>query len=160
MLIDSVALNNNLNSSKTIAMKNNFILVAFILIGSVCLGQSSFKEIYDYGQYKSNWAMVQSNEGLFGFIDKKGNVVVPAIYKNIYDFGEMHEDWAVIQTVDKKFGFIDKKGNVVVEPVYLEIYDFGDEHPNWARVKLANGNYSFIDKSGKEVSFKGQIVSL
>jgi hypothetical protein len=103
-------------------MKNNLLLIAFVLIGSVCMGQSSFKEIYDYGQYKSNWAMVKSNEGLFGFIDKKGNVVV--------------------------------------EPIYLEIFDFGDEHPNWARVKLANGNYAFIDKSGKEVSFKGQIVSL
>ncbi len=28
-------------------MKNNLLLVAFVLIGSVCLGQSSFKEIID-----------------------------------------------------------------------------------------------------------------
>jgi hypothetical protein len=52
---------------------------------------------------------------LFGFADRKGNLVLPAIWDNAFGFGD-----GSIAAVEKdgKWGFIDKKGKVIVEPVY------------------------------------------
>lgn len=81
--------------------------------------------------------------GKWGFVDKKGRIVIPIIYDNVWLF---NDGIAVVQ-VKGKWGFINKKGWVVVPAKYdyVEVFNEG-----LANVAL-NGIYGFINKRGKVV---------
>ena len=63
----------------------------------------------------------------WGFIDKKGNVVIPFVYEGA---GAFSEGLAAVRREDRngdwKSGFIDKKGNEVIPFVYNEAYVFSE----------------------------------
>ena len=80
----------------------------------------------------------------WGFIDKKGKMVVEPQFDDVYPFG----DGLYKVEVNGKYGFIDKKGKMVVEPQFERVgYSFED---GLCKVKL-NGKWGFIDKTGKMV---------
>lgn len=54
--------------------------------------------------------------GKFGFIDKKGNVVIEPKFDDVQDFSE---DLALV-TLNKQKVFIDKTGKLVIEPKDFE----------------------------------------
>lgn len=64
---------------------------------------------------EDNTLFLSKKDGKYGFVDKKGNVVVDYIYD---DATEQNEYGFVAVKKDGKWGTIDKDGKVVVEPIY------------------------------------------
>lgn len=73
-----------------------------------------------------------------GFINKKGEVVVPAQYNKVYRFIDGH---AVVQDFDDNYGMIDKNGNVVVP---LEYKGCRCNTKDFAIVKLQDGKETIL----------------
>lgn len=70
--------------------------------------------------YDDELLWVVSKEQKFGFIDKKGNTVVPAVYDYINAFRE----GLAGAGKDGKAGYIDRNGNTVIDFIYDGAYDF------------------------------------
>ena len=62
--------------------------------------------------------MVKTVSGTFGFIDRSGKIVVPAIYKKVGRFGEVYKGLSRVANVGDKYGFIDSSGKEVVPAIY------------------------------------------
>ena len=100
----------------------------------------------------------------FGFINKKGKVVIPCQWD---DSGIFSSGLAIVVNEDKKCGYIDKKGKIVIPCKWTEAENFSDEH---AMVKDENGNVYTIDKSGNVITKghyedfvdeeKGEVISI
>ena len=90
--------------------------------------------------FSDGLASVASN-GKYGFIDKKGHVVIPFKYDDARPF---QEGLARIM-LNHKYGFIDKTGRVVIPCIYENAHHFSE---GFAAVKLG-GKWGFIDKTGK-----------
>jgi len=86
------------------------IFIAGISIGALS-AQIKYDKIDDFGNYQADWATVEMDHK-FGFIDKKGNVVVEPLFDSIGLFGDLKADWAVV-TIKDKIGFIDSDGKIV-----------------------------------------------
>jgi hypothetical protein len=87
------------------------------------------------------------NKGfLYGFIDKKGTVVIEPIYQSARSF---INGLAMVQK-DNKFGFIDHKNTIKIPIQYEKIW-----YPKEKMIRFKkDGKYGFIDlASGKEVFF-------
>jgi len=97
---------------------------------------SSFSEGVASVQIDNKW----------GFINKKGELVIPCIFDWPYSFSE---GLAAVYNYKngKKMGFIDKKGEFVILCIYEYANDF---YEGLARVKL-NNKWGFIDKKGEFV---------
>lgn len=80
---------------------------------------------------------------VWGFIDKTGKLVIPAIYDDVQPFSEG------LAAVEKngKCGFIDKNGEEIVPPVYDWVSDFN----NGFAIIEKDRKFGFIDKTGKEI---------
>ncbi len=90
-----------------------------------------------------------------GFIDTRGNIVIPPKYTRV---GNFSEGLAAVE-IDGKIGYINKKGEMIISPKYefpyyglyvyqeFQCFDFSD---GLARVKL-NNRIVFIDKKGEVV---------
>ena len=99
-------------------------------------GYDSIKEFSD------GLAMVSKKEK-YGFIDKKGNVVVKPKYEWAYQFS----DGLAVVSQDGKYGFINTKGKVAIKLKYDSASSFSE---GLACVSK-DGKNSFIDKKGKEI---------
>lgn len=80
----------------------------------------------------------------FGWLNREGKVVIPAIYEEIHPFST--RDLALVR-MNNLFGYINKKGEMVIEPQYADAYMFlGDIAP------VTNDGYTgFIGKKGNYV---------
>jgi len=90
---------------------------------------------------------------IFGYIDNKGNEIVPPIYNMAEDFKEgFARVYAYDESGNGLYGFIDKTGKEVIPLIYEQAGDFSE---GLARVGIFIGRsqyaYGFIDKTGKEV---------
>ena len=79
-------------------------------------------------------------DGKFGYIDKSGELVIPAKYNRAWKFSEGLGK----VLLNNKFGFIDKDGSFVIMPQFDMAWDFIDV---LAQVKI-DGKFGFIDKTG------------
>ena len=132
-------------------MKTKVLPLVCLLFTSVAYGQKEYK-VYNYDVYQEGWALTKSSAtGFYGFIDKEGQIVVPAEYLKIEKFGVHQKDWALVKSVSGLYGFINKQGEEVVKTLYDKIYQFDQYKDNLALVKSVSGSYGFIDKNGKEV---------
>lgn len=99
--------------------------------------------IYDVAYpFKGEYACVKIDHK-WGYIDKRGDMVVPVVYDWISSFDEdgiavakFNNGW------DSKWGFIDIKRNLRSAFIYDNVWSFYD---GLASVKL-NGKWGFIDK--------------
>lgn len=82
-------------------------------------------------------------DGKWGYIDKKGNVVIDFIYEKANDFSE---GLASVEK-DGKAGYINAKGEVVVDFVYRSTYTFS----NGYGVIRDGTYYGVIDKQGNTI---------
>ena len=80
----------------------------------------------------------------WGFINKKGELVIEANYQ---DVGNFKEGFCAIKK-DDLWGFINKKGVIVISPKYKTVWAFNN---GLARVLNNENLIGFIDKKGKEV---------
>tara|TARA_Y100000385_G_scaffold199214_1_gene206294 strand:- start:337 stop:702 length:366 start_codon:yes stop_codon:yes gene_type:complete len=109
-------------------MKTFILLSTAILISPFSWSQTikeSHQEKYDeigtFGLNHDDWALVKKDNRL-GFIDNKGDEVVPTIYDEIELFSMYHKDWALVKK-DNRLGFIDIKGNEVVPLKFKQLED-------------------------------------
>jgi hypothetical protein len=79
--------------------------------------------------------------GLFGFMDKSGNVIIPDIY---YEVSEFKDSLAVVTVVSKKYnyekrkGLINTKGETLVPPIF-ELITFKEDEKIDFRFKIYGG---------------------
>ena len=95
-------------------------------------------------------------DGKWGFINTKGEEVIPCQYPNPYeDFtaSPFYEGMALVQK-DGKWGFINTKGEEVI-PISIEAESIGRFSEGLAFVYIDEENFSVINKEGKTV-FKGK----
>ena len=83
-------------------------------------------------------------DGKYGFIDNKGNEIIPLKYDYALEFSE---GLAAVQFKDK-WCYIDKSGNEVVS---LKSYDKVKRFYDGLAIVELNNKQGFIDKSGNEV---------
>lgn len=92
--------------------------------------------------FRTNFAAVNVNDK-YGFINKKGEIVIQPIYEKADGF---NKGLAAVK-VDNKWGFIDTLGNFIIQPKYDETYGFDYSYTSWAVVEV-NQKYGIIDRSG------------
>lgn len=99
--------------------------------------------------FSEGLAAVFANEH-WGYVDTKGNVVIPLEYDSVLPF---REGLAAVAS-EGYWGFINKSGDVVIKPQYemLDIQpdDIGGFSEGLAAVSI-NDRWGFIDKSGEIV---------
>ena len=76
----------------------------------------------------------------YGFINKKGDEVVPIDYYSAENFSE-----GMAKVYNGKYGFINKKGKEVVPLIYYYVENFSE---GLAMVGK-DGKYGFINKNGE-----------
>lgn len=67
------------------------------------------RDQYYLRQLPDNFFILNQEEGKYGFVDKKGDMVIPCIYDYVYSF---RKGLALVKK-DGKWGYIDKVGNWV-----------------------------------------------
>ena len=89
-----------------------------------------------------------SSDNKYGYIDTKGNVVIPISYELTGElgFGSFHDGLAPI-VKNGKYGYIDKNGKEVISCKYDESYSFSEG----LAVIAKDDKYGFIDTKGNEV---------
>jgi hypothetical protein len=102
--------------------------------------------------YQEDRIAVQSTTGAWGFLDRKGEVVVPITQRRIRDYKEGRAAFMK----KHRWGFYDKNGQAVVEAKYLRVGDFS-EGKAW--VQLPKGRRGYIDKQG-QLLFQGRYSQL
>ena len=95
-----------------------------------------------------DWLQVQK-DGLMGYIDTSGNVIVPAVYNNIGAFGDYVDGCALVEK-DGLLGFIALSGDEIVKPQYDTVGLPGALKEGWLLVSK-DGFYGFVDETGVEI---------
>ena len=92
-----------------------------------------------------------------GFIDKKGEMVIPAKFNLVYPFSEGMAlvnvgGWisthGIEQFIGGKYGFINKDGNMVIKPRYSRAGSFSE---GLAVVFVDKQGWGYIDKRGNQI---------
>lgn len=87
-------------------------------------------------------------EFIYGYIDNKGNEVIPLGKLNGLN-SDFHEGFAVIGESYQKKGFINKAGEIIIPQIYLNAGDFSE---GLAPVQSTDTKlWGYIDKTGKLV---------
>ena len=79
----------------------------------------------------------------YGYIDTKGNEVIPCIYDQAEDFSE---GFAAVE-LDMKWGFINKSGKQVVPLIYDWVEKFSE---GFAAVNI-NDKWGFVNQKGEQI---------
>jgi hypothetical protein len=107
---------------------------------------------YKYLGYASEGLIAFSKEKGYGFIDKKNNVVIPALYRSASGF---KNGLACVSLLDSVYyGYIDKNNKWIIKPKYLRGGDFNGQYAVVFKTRnytLSSDNGGVIDKSGKEI---------
>ena len=96
------------------------------------------------GRFYDGLAYVRGKNGLFGFIDKTGELVIPYKWKNAESFSY---GLAAVMDDNNNWGYINIKGEIIIPCKWSEVGQFVE---NIARV-YEGGLYGYINKSGKVV---------
>lgn len=100
--------------------------------------------------YFSDGLAVFQQNGLSGYMDKTGNVVIKPTYKNALAFTE----GLAAVLVDGLWGFVNKKGEMLIKPAYIYAGRFADGVAVVSTGKSANDKdkqTGVIDKTGKMI---------
>ena len=105
--------------------------------------------IYDDCSFAEGVAAVSLN-GWAGFVDTKGNIIVPFEYVNAEHFQNGLAPIKIFDDVEREYkcGFIDKTGKEIIPCEYYEVHHFFDGRA--LVVERWNG-YGFIDERGNEI---------
>ncbi|NOS84477.1 MAG: WG repeat-containing protein [Ignavibacteria bacterium] len=106
-----------------------FLLFTIILTGNFTFAQENYKPLF----------RIYEN-GLYGYIDSTGTIVIPPKYKGA---GEFSEGLAPVRE-NGYYGYIDETGKYISPPVY----DFCEPFKNGLGKIYLNGKVNFIDKAG------------
>ncbi|MEN8122896.1 MAG: WG repeat-containing protein [Bacteroidota bacterium] len=95
-------------------------------------------------EYYNRYAAVSKNN-MWGFIDKSGGLVVPAIYDDVTYF---NEGIAAVK-LDEKWGYVNTLGEIIAEPVYDSVRNFREGIAPVYNDGFWNKGWGFIDKTGE-----------
>ncbi|MFJ1382346.1 WG repeat-containing protein [Capnocytophaga canimorsus] len=95
--------------------------------------------------YSEGLLRVMSNDK-YGFIDTKGNVVIPFLYESA---GKFKEGLAAVK-LNGKWGFIDKTGKEVIPFIYTKVDYYDRFYKGRCKVNL-NGEKIIINTKGEKV---------
>ena len=99
----------------------------------------NFEEVPETEIFTSNTLFRSKQGDKYGFVDKKGNVVVDYQYEEVT---EQNKDGYAGVKKDGKWGSIDSKGDIVIEPTYnLDEYLLIDFVGRWHKGIDLNMNY-------------------
>ena len=84
--------------------------------------------------------------GLYGFADAAGNIVIPCKWKYVERF---YGRFAKVRNEEGKWGFIDKTGQEVTPCKWKSVDWF---HGGFTRVQNDEGKWGIIDETGQEAS--------
>ena len=89
-------------------------------------GESQCKEVIDcvwrdMSDFHEDLAGVKAIDGLYGFIDRTGEIVIPCRWKNVWAFSE---GLAIVENFKERFGFINKKGELVIPCQWKKVNPF------------------------------------
>ena len=84
--------------------------------------------------------------GKCGYIDKTGEILIPAIYRSAHRF---KDGYALVSFSEHVLGFIDKQGNMVIEPQFYQCNP-GNGFPLPVRMD-PHDKWGYISESGKLV---------
>lgn len=110
-----------------------------------------------YLKYKEGLAIVNGNNGKFGYIDCLGELVISCKWRWANEF---HDGIAYVAIDNLKVGFINKKGEFVIPPKwnkacphYFNLTNLSQTSiafsEGFAAVRGKNNRWGFIDKKGK-----------
>ena len=106
-------------------------------------GNVIIKPQYKEGNLFSEGLAAVSNGKKYGFINPKGDTVIPFLYDDVFDgFNNGLSD----VTIGDSSGYIDKTGKVVIPIKYETCYPFMSAY---AQVETFNGDELLVDKKGK-----------
>lgn len=111
-------------------------------------------------EFKQGRLRVKKN-GLYGFVDKDFNEVVPCVYKFAYSFHETAEITPVLKTIDgkSKWGFVDLNGNEIGLFVYDYVWLFNNGMARYRK----DGKFGHVNNKGvrldKEFSYSGDFYN-
>lgn len=106
------------------------------------LREKFLKQYDDVGEFKEGFADVRL-KNKWGFIDRKGVVIIPLKFDYVYAFSE---GLALVE-LNEEYGFINVTGEVVIPIQYYNASSFSE---GLARVQLDDKS-GFINKDGEEV---------
>ncbi|WP_027624782.1 WG repeat-containing protein [Clostridium lundense] len=106
-----------------------------------------------YLKFENGYAEIKK-DGKYGFIDKKGQLVIETRFDRVWR-GFNKEGFAIVRQ-DNKDGIIDKNGDFLIKPTFLAINEFSE---GVMSAKNQDGKYGFIDINGNTViDFKFEYV--
>ena len=98
--------------------------------------------------FSEGLSAVKKNEK-WGYINKKGKVVIQFKYDEVYNF---FEGLAIVK-IKNKYGIIDKKGKVVIPIKYDAVTTFSEGLIGVGVEKQGMWFYGYINKKGKHIDF-------
>ncbi|MBB78002.1 MAG: hypothetical protein CL844_03245 [Crocinitomicaceae bacterium] len=102
---------------------------------------------------KNGYAPFKNKEGNFGFIDTKGEIIIPAKFENV---GYFYNNLAWARKINGKIGFININGDWVIEPVFDKVTNF-EGNDKIASVKKED-RWIFLRASGETFEIKNTIA--
>jgi len=102
-----------------------------------------------YG-FSEGFAVVANEDDKHGFIDKKGNLVIPFKFEHNIEGTYLYQgfsDGLSAVCVDGKFGYINTKGDFVIEPKF----DYAERFSDGLALVIADGLYGYIDRNGNYI---------
>jgi hypothetical protein len=99
----------------------------------------------DAKPFSEGLAAVHLDGDGWGFIDKKGSVVVPEAFDSLEPFSM----GLAAAEVDGEWGYLDREGNWAIMPAFEEAYPFRE--PGLAQVKTKDGFWTWIDREGRPI---------
>ena len=99
-------------------MKKRLFALVFVVVSSLCFAQNGYKKVYNYDEFNKDWALVKTISGTYGFIDRKGSIVVQPIYSKITKFEYSTEKYALVKNIVGAYGFIDRNGKEIISARY------------------------------------------
>ena len=113
------------------------ILAALMLLVPAACAEGDFRAAQAMGPFSEGYAAFQNEQGLWGYIDRAGSVVIDPAWALADPF---IEGLARVGTADHHYGYIDMTGAVIFQPVSTAATDF---HDGLATVQV-DGAYGFI----------------
>lgn len=106
-----------------------------------------FTQVWPFND--DDYAVVQSQKGTFGMVNREGDMVIPDTFLQIgikkYAY---KKDWELLLARSQKgWGYIDRSGKFVVEPRFLE-QSANFHHRAYATVRDTSFYFGMIDRSG------------
>ena len=111
----------------------------------------------DVVRFSEGLSRTQTGSGT-GFLNTKGEMVIPAEYFDAKNFSEglaavsmldttMIDDWHA----GRRWGYVDKEGTLVIDMKYTSCGSFHEGLAYACSSDKLNGKYGYIDKAGQEV---------